>query len=99
MCDCNLESPAWDWMCADVCKAVRGRDSDKITLSLTSLVVGSMCVVFSRISAISPGYKAFWCPEAVLCKPWEDVFLMHLFMVVTGISYFCRTYGQQLFSF
>lgn len=18
MCDCNLESPAWDWMCADV---------------------------------------------------------------------------------
>lgn len=59
MCDCNLESPAWDWMCADVCKAAGGRDSDKIALSPTSLVAGSMCVVFSRTSATTSGCKAF----------------------------------------
>lgn len=46
-----------------------------------------MCVVFSKTLAISLGCKAFWCPKAVLCKPWEDGFLMRLFMVVTGISY------------
>lgn len=43
ICDFNLESSAWDWMFADVYKAVRGRDSDKVTVSLTSLVVGNVC--------------------------------------------------------
>lgn len=92
MCDFNLESFGWDWMHADVYKALRGRDSDK-SLYLWLLWWLVTCVVSSKTSPIIPGYKAFWCPQAVLCKPWEG-FLIHLFMVVTGISYIWHTCGQ-----
>lgn len=33
---------------------------------------GSMCVVFSRTSAISLDHKALWCPKAVPCKSQEE---------------------------
>lgn len=92
MCDFNLESSAWDWMCDDMYKAARGRDSDKITLSLTSLVVGNVCGIQKNISNHSR-LQSFLVPPGRALQTLGR-FLIHLFMVVTGISYFCHTCGQ-----
>lgn len=93
MCDCNLESPAWDWMCADVCKAVRGRDSDKITLSPTSTLVAHVWYSVEHQQSVWAA-KLFDALKHQKGRrfPHGSVHGHH------RNCYFCHTCGQQLFS-
>lgn len=80
-----------------VCKTGRGRDSHKMTLSATSLVVGSTCVVFSRTSATTPGCIAIGALKQCFANPGKKVSLRIcswlsqesvIFAIPVGGSYF-----------